>query len=249
MKVIKKAVLFAVCVLMATISEMIAQPMNRSGMNSPGIQYMITEYGDELELTDDQISELIALQIEHRNQFKMNNRQMMQNRKGDFRRGQNDGRRGMRGRGFRNADPEWMQARNETRMEMRQQVMDILTDEQVEELQSILTVKAERAHEFRTLRHQYIVNEAGIESDKEEQVLSLLNAQSANRLELAKQRIQNPTKVDQDLWSGHLENMKETNDQLQSILTVDEYQELRENMGFGNRGPNNGRRGAGRWGR
>jgi len=239
MKGIKKAALFAVCVLMATISEMIAQPMNRGGMNAPGIQYLITELGDELELTDDQKNELIALQIEHRNEFRSDDRATRKGKRGDFR----------RGRGSGNFDRGVRQDRFEARMEMRQEVLDILTDEQVQLLQTNMTEKAEKAHEFRTFRHQIIVDEAGIEGDKAEQVLNLLNAQSANRLELAKQRIQNPTKVDQDLWSGHLENMKETNDQLQSILTVDEYQELRENMGFGNRGPNNGRRGAGRWGR
>ncbi|NBC04845.1 MAG: hypothetical protein GVY20_14220 [Bacteroidetes bacterium] len=245
MKTIKKAILLALFVLMSTLSQVFAQPMNRAGLNAPGIQYLITEYGDELELTDDQKSELIALQIEHRNEWRADNRGMFQNRRGDFRRGRRDGRQGPRGQGFRNTDPEFMQAR----MEMRQEVLDILTDEQQNLLQANMIEKAEKAHEFRTLRHQSIVDEAGIEGEKADQVLNLLNAQSANRLELDKQRIQNPTEVTQELWTDHFEKMRETNDQLQSILTVDEYQELRQNMGFGRRGPGNGNRGLRRWGR
>lgn len=235
MKAIKRAILFAVCVLMGTFSEVFAQPMNRAGLNTPGIQYLITEYGDDLELTDDQKSELIALQIEHRSQFQPNDR----GGRGDFR----------RGRGFRNFDRDFMQDRFENRMELREEVLDILTDDQVERLQTRLIEKAEKAYEFRNLRHQYIIEEAGIEGGKAEQVLNLLNAQSADRLELAKQRIQNPTEVDQDLWTSHFEKMRETNDQLQSILTVDEYQKLRQNMGYGRRGPGNGNRGLRRWSR
>ncbi|MCG2588474.1 Spy/CpxP family protein refolding chaperone [Rhodohalobacter sulfatireducens] len=245
MKTIKKAILLALFVLMSTLSQVVAQPMNRAGLNAPGIQYLITEYGDELELTDDQKSELIALQLEHRNEWRADNREMFQNRRGDFRRGKRDGRQGPRGQGFRNADPQFMQARTEARMEMRQEVMDILTGEQQNLLQSNMIEKAEKAHEFRTLRHQSMVDEAGIEGEKADQVLNLLNAQSANRLELDKQRVQNPTEVAQELWTDHFEKMRETNDQLQSILTVDEYQELRQHMGFGRR--ENGNRGLRRW--
>lgn len=249
MKVVKKAILLTVCIVMGALSQVLAQPMNRAGLNAPGVQYIITQYGDDLQLSDDQKNELIALQIEHRNEFRSQNRPMMQNRRGDFRRGRNNGRRGSGRQGFRNADPELMQARFDARMQMRQDVLDILSNEQVEQLTTIMTEQAERAHEFRTFRHQYLVEEAGIEGDKADQVLSLLNAQSANRLELAKQRIQNPTEVTQDLWTSHFEKMRDTNDQLQNVLTVNEYQKLRQNMGFGNRGPGNGNRGLRRWSR
>lgn len=239
METIKKAILLVLFVWMSTLSQLLAQPINRAGANAPGIQYLITEYGDELELTKDQKSELIALQIEHRNQFRPNNRPARRGDRGEFRRGS----------GNRNFNQNFREDRFEARMEMRQEVLDILTDEQVEILQTNMIERAVKAHEFRTLRHQYMVNEAGIEGDKADQVLNLLNAQSVNRLELEKQRIENPTEVDQELWADHFEKMRETNDQLQSILTVDEYQELRQNMGFGRQGPGNGNRGLRRWGR
>lgn len=248
MKAIKKAVLLTVCIMMGAISQLMAQPMNRTGLNAPGVQYLITEYGDELELTDEQKSQLIALQVEHRNEWRAERRDMSQGRRGDFRRDRRDGQQGPRGEGFRNADPEWMQARADARSEMRQEVLDILTDEQQNLLQTKMIEKAERAHEFRTFRHQYMVNEAGIEGDKAEEVLNLLNAQSANRLELEKQRIQNPTEVNQELRSNLLQQMRDTNGQLRSLLTVDEYESLRKNMGFGNRSYRDAR-GPRRWSR
>lgn len=248
MKAIKKAILLTVCVMTGAISQLLAQPVNRAGLNAPGIQYLVTEYGDELALTGEQKNQLIALQVEHRNEWRAENRQMFQGRKGDFRRGRNNGRRGPRDEGFRNTDPEFMQAQAEARMEMRQEMLDILTDEQENLLQSKIIEKAERAHEFRTFRHQYMINEAGIEAEKAEQVLGLLNTQSANRLELAKQQIQNPAEVDRELFTGHFQQMRDTDDQLRSILTVDEYESLRKNMGSANR-PNRNERGSRRWSR
>lgn len=245
MKVIKKAVLVTICILIGAISHLMAQPMNRAGLHTPGIQYLISEYGDELALTDEQKSQLIALQIEHRNEWRADRRDMFQGRRGDFRR---DRRTGQRGQGLRNADPEFIQGRFEARAEMRQEVLDILTDEQEDLLQTKLIEKAERAHEFRTFRHQYMVSEAGIEGDKAEEVLNLLNEQSNNRLELDKQRIQNPSDVNQDLRGGFLKQMRDTDDQLRSLLTVDEYESLRQNMGIGDR-PYRDARGPRRWSR
>lgn len=225
MKTIKDALLLIVFILIGAVSQTMAQPMNRAGFDAPGIQNLITEYGDELNLTDEQKSELLALQIEHRNQFR-------QDARANFRRGR-DGQRGARGRGFRNADPEARQARFASRVEMRQEVLDILTSDQVELLQSKMIEKAEKAHEFRTFRHQYVVEEAGISGDKAEQVLRLLDAQSESRLELDKQRILNPEEVDSAAIADRVQRIRDTDDQLRSLLTVDEYESLRKNLGFG----------------
>ena len=248
MKSIKKAILLSVCIMMGAISQLLAQPMDRAGLNSPGIQYLITEYGDELELTDEQKGQLIAPQVEHRNKWRAEGREMFQGRRGDFRRDRRNGRRGPNGQGFINADPEFMQVRAQAGSEMRQEILNVLTDQQENLLQTNLVEKAERAHEFRTFRHQYMVNDAGIDGNKAEQVLTLLNEQSTNRLELDKQRIQNPSEVNQELRGNLLQQMRDTDDQLRSLLTVDEYESLCKNMGFGNR-PNRDARGHRKWGR
>lgn len=245
----KKAIMFIVCMLIAGITQLLAQPGsgNRMGLAAPGVQQLVIQYGDELNLTDDQKSELIALQIEHRNQFGPSDRPMRRGDRGNFR----NGRRGQRGQGFRNPGQGVQGPNFEARIEMRQEVLDILTDDQVEILQNKMIEQAEEAYEFRTFRHEYIVNEAGIEGDKAEQVLNLLNAQSENQLEIARQRITNPGDVNQELWTDHFQQMRETDDELRNILTVDEYENLRQNLGFGygNRKAGNFGRGYRMWSR
>lgn len=241
METMKKAFLLTICLLMGAISQLMAQPMNRAGLNAPGIQNLITEYGDELNLTNEQKSDLIALQIEHRDQFR-------QDARANFRSGR-DGRRGPRDRGFRNTDSDFRQARFDSRMEMRQKMLDILTEEQVDLLQSNMIEKAEKAHEFRTLRHQYIVEQAGIQGDKAKQVLNLLDSQSESRLELQKQWVVNPEELSRDMPADRFQQMRDTDGELRSILTVEEYESLRKNMGFGNRPLRNAGPGARRWSR
>lgn len=247
MNTMKKAILLIVFMFIAAVNQVFAQPGNRMGLATPGVQQLIVQYGDELNLTDDQKSELIALQIEHRNQFRPADRSMRRGDRGNFR----NNRRGSRGQGFRNQDFGFWGANAEARLVRRQEVLDILTDDQVEILQNKMIEQTEKAYEFRTFRHEYIVNEAGIEGDKAEQVLSLLNAQSNNRLEWARQRITNPGEMNQDLWTDHFQQMRETDDQLRNILTVDEYESLRQNLGFGfgNRGQRNYGRGYRMWSR
>lgn len=227
----KKAIMLIVFMLMTGVTQLLSQPGpgNRLGLAAPGVQQLIIQYEDELNLTDDQKEQLIELQIEHRNQFRQFDRPMRRGDRGNFR----SGRRGSQGQGLRNPGQGFWGSNFEARMEMRQEVLDILTDEQIELLQNEMIQKADKASEFRTFRHEYIVNEAGIEGDKAEQVLNLLNAQSANRLELAKQRILNTEEVNQDLWANHFQQMRETDDELRNILTVDEYENLRQNLGFG----------------
>lgn len=243
----RKSIMLIVCMLIAGVTQLLAQPGpgNRMGLATPGVQQMIIQYGDELNLTDAQKSELIALQIEHRNQFRPADRPMSRGDRGNFR---ND-RRGQRGQGFRNPGQRFQRPNFEARLEMRQEVLGILTAAQVEILQNKMIEQAEDANEFRTFRHEYIVNEAGIQGDKAQQVLSLLNEQSENRLELAKQRILNPEEVNQDLWADHFQKMRETDAELRNILTVDEYESLRQNLGFGNRSQRNFGRGYRMWSR
>lgn len=235
----KKAVFFIVFFFVSAITQTLAQPMNRAGMNVPGVQQLIVEYGDELQLTDEQISQLIELQIEHRNQYRAYGGTSNRGDRGNFRRNRNVG------------GPGIGVTRFNARAEMREEVMEILTTVQIELLQSKLVEKAERAHEFRTLRHEYIVREAGIENGKAGQVMALLNAQSESYLELAKQRIMNPADDNTELFAEQFQQMRETDDELQNLLTADEYFSLRENMGsgFGNRPHWNRRKGARMWSR
>lgn len=254
----KKAVLLLVFLFATAATQIISQPLGRMGFNSPGVQQLITQYGDELQLTEDQKSQLIQLQMEHRKQFQTYGRRSMNGRG-------NRGHRNFRGNrpgtdqgsmmgpgycctGFGGAN--W-----QSRLDMRNEVLDILTDDQRELLQDKMLEQAESAHEFRTLRHEYIVSESGIEGDKAAQVLDLLNAQSEVHLNLAKQRIINPGDITLGQLEERFQQMRNTHNELRNFLSVDEYDNLRQNMGFGyapgfgSRPQRNGGRGYRMWNR
>ena len=242
--IMKKVIFLIVFMFIAAISQVIAQPGSRMGFNIPGVQQLLIQYDDELQLTDAQKNELIALQVEHRQQFRALNRPMMRGNRGNYRGRRNNNWQGQQGGCFRaQGRGSWGQA-IDARLEMRQDVLDVLTEAQVKQLQELMIERAEKAHEFRTFRHEYIVDEAGMEGEKAEQVISLLNSNSTDLLQMARERIMNPGEVKQDLWADHFQKMRNTDNELRNILTVEEYDNLRQYLGFGfgQRGqPNTGR--------
>lgn len=228
----KKAILLLVCLLTTAVAQVFSQPMNRMGFDTPGVQQLIAQYGDELQLSDEQKNQLIALQMEHRKQFQAYKRPNNGRGRGNFRGDRSNSKRGyMRGPGY--SHPGFGAVNWETRLEMRNEMLNILTEDQKEFLRNKWIGQAEGAHEFRTLRHEYIVSEAGIKGDKAEQVLALLKAQSESHLDMAKQRITNPDEVTLGQLEERFQQMRNTDDELRNILTVDEYENLRQNMGFG----------------
>lgn len=247
----KKAILLIVIMFIAALTQVLAQPGNRMGFNTPGIQQLLIQYDDELQLTDAQKNELIALQIEHRQQFRAYNRTAMRGNRGNFRGRRNNNWQGQQCRCFRaQGRGSWGQG-IEARLEMRQDVLNVLTETQVEQLQELMIDRAEKAHEFRTLRHEYIVNESGLEGEKAGQVTGLLNSNSTDLLQMARERIMNPGELNRDLRADHFQKMRDTDDQLRNILTVDEYENLRQYLGFGfgQRDPRNVGRGMRMWNR
>lgn len=235
----RKVIILMIFIFGSVFTQALAQPMQQGRSQAPGIQHFIIEYGDQLNLTDEQKGELIALQVENRDQYQVRGDiQMPRRDRRQFREGRRGGRRDGN---FREERREMRQERAEHRLKMRNEVLEILSEDQQEELQSILIDKTERAHEFRTFRNEYLVDEAGIEGDKADEVLDLLNAQSESRLEMAMKRFQNPEEMNREPFADRFQQMKDTNDQLRSILTVDEYESLRKNLGFENH-PHRGKR-------
>lgn len=231
----KKVILIAVLFLAGTFTQALAQRMNRMGLNSPGVHQLIIQYGDELQLTDDQKNELITLQMDRRNQFRTNRRPMNRGGRG-YNRGNGGGvwgGYGCLGMGYRNGGAGNWGMWTDARAEMRNEVLEVLTADQRKQLQAELVDQAQTAHEFRTLRHEYYVNEAGIEGEKAGQVLNLLNTQSETHLEMARQIITNPDEDIQALFDQRFQQMQDTDDELRNLLTVEEYANLRQNMGFG----------------
>lgn len=237
--VMKKAVLiFSVLFLMTAIA-LNAQPQRGGGMNGmPGIQSLVVQYGDLLDLTEQQVDDLIALRTDRIDRFR--------NYRGSMRRGD----RGNRGNWNRPNRPSagWRAGDGYAYYtEMQEDILEILTDEQVSTLRELMMERASRSHEFRTRVHDYAIRQSEIEGQKADQVSDMLNRMSTHRMQMAHQRISNPDADISDLWNEHRDLMEETYDSLSELLTVSEFQSLRENLGMGwNRNAPRGARGLNR---
>lgn len=193
--------------LVAAALSLNAQPRNGNGMN--GIHPFIAQHGSELDLTDAQLKEIAELNLEFRKEFRAN-------RQGN--RGLRDGRRA-------NQRAEWM----EERAEYHNKIMDILTDNQKQILRSTVQERAENIHQFRMIQHEVLLDEVGIEGDKREQVLTLMNEHSEQMMEARMENLGTPGNFGQLRGTG-FESRTELHNQLKELLTAAEYQNLQEMM-------------------
>lgn len=235
----KKMVLILSGLFLISATALLAQPQRGGGMNGmPGIQSLVVQYGDLLDLSDNQVDDLIALRTERLDRFR--------NFRGSARRGD----RGNRGNWNRPNRPNagWGSGPGYTYYnEMQEDILEILTDEQISTLRDLMMQRASRSHEFRTKVHDYAIRQSEIEGEKADQVSDMLNRMSTHRMQMAQERISNPDADLTDLWNEHWDLMEETYDSLSELLTVSEFQSLRENLGMGwNRNAPRGARGMNR---
>jgi Spy/CpxP family protein refolding chaperone len=206
-----------------SVTYVSAQP-GRSGM--PGSQHLIVQYADELGLTEEQKTEMINITLEARQQY----RGTMRGQRGTMRgfRSRADGRRF----GSQRVAPQRFEQAAGQRASFHSEILDVLTEEQKEQLNKLLTVRAENAHEFRTLRHQLMVSNAGIEGEKADRALEILNRQSELRLDLARQRVLESDTPDSESRIEAMAETRQLNLELKNLLTVAEYQQLTGNRGM-----------------
>lgn len=225
-----KKILLILIFIAGSFTQIEAQQFQRSGMGQyGGIQNLIVEHGDELQLTDAQKRDLIEISLERREGVQSNVR-MMRSDRGTVRENRESGRRGNSNRSDRRV--EIMSERSEQRSEIQQNIREILTDEQLQILQNKMNDRADKAHEYRMLRHEVMVEKAGIDNEKSDAVLTLLNQQSENRLNMEKVRIDSSEITDSEAMQNHYEQIQETIEELKQILTVAEYENLRQFMGM-----------------
>ena len=207
-----------------------AQNFQRGWMgNYQGVQHLIIQHGDDLQLTDNQKKELAAISLEQRQGVQRNVR-MERGERGSMR-----GNRQMRQQNDDARIERRMEAdrqRSEFRADMQQEIQEILTDEQVQILHNVMDERAEKAHEYRVLRHEVMVEKAEISGGKADRVLSLMNQQSENRLSMEKSRIENPGAVDFENRQEHFRQMQEMREELKQILTAAEFENLQGYMGM-----------------
>lgn len=211
-------------------SSMNAQQLNRSNAQS-GVQNFIIQYGETLELTDQQKSELLTLQAERRSEMQ-NDRQ--KGRMGQQQRAVRGQQRGMMRSGSE-INRRDRSNRAELRSEHREAMMDILTDEQISKLQAFQTERVEERFELLTLRNRTLVESTITDRDKAEEVIGLLNRISEIQKENQLQRVNNAGEMDSEMFVENVTEIRSIQDELMSKITVAEYRTLRPAFANGQR--------------
>lgn len=230
----KTLITFIILFFWGSLTTAEAQFMQNRGMSAPGIHQMIIQHGEDLNLTDEQKQQLVELQTEWRSEVRTPRRDTRV--RGDVRtprRGtaqfeaSTRGNRQVRANRTPRADYRSGTAWNRDRFaDQTEKVFDILTEEQISELQSIRLDYIDRQHEYMTLRNQTLVNQADIDSEKAGEVLELLNQISESRKQVQADRIENITDWDANAMRNHLAEVRTIHNSLRHLLTVAEYESL-----------------------
>jgi len=231
----KKLLLLFLLLTLGTFTAVQAQGWAN---NAPGIQKMILDFGDDLNLTEEQKADLLAVGIDRRSEVERRGMGMRSDRqRGNWRNEQRENmdrrqgvqrqRAGEQGvRSGRMLNPE-RRAHSE---EMHQKVNEILTGEQAEKLHSLRVERMEKQHELRTIQNRRLAEQAGIAGDKAEDVTSLLNRQSELRKEIQVLRLTPADDPDRDAMMELMEQIRNSNAEMKNLLTASEYEKLRSMM-------------------
>ncbi len=197
------------------------------GQNRSPHQNFVMQFGEDLQLTEQQISQIVALQLERRSAMQ---KQRRSPRQGEARRGQpqNEQRIGQT-RGDQRASQEGRFS--EDREEHHNQIMSILTDTQKAQLIELRKQRANQAHNYRTIKHAEMIKKADLSRSKSRDVQRILDAHSKSMLDLQLARIESGT-MGSDQQARRAANA-ETHNKLREMLTVAEYEAL--GFGLGNR--------------
>ncbi len=216
-----------IIVLGLGVSQALAQPSQGRGMAAPGVQQIVMMYGDQLQLTDDQISEIISKQISYRQT--MRESRMQQNR----------GQQGQR----RNEDNRPQNMGENLRSQHSSSILNsVLNEQQREQLKSILIDRAEYGHEYRVIRNRILVETAGLSGAKAEETRAILDKHSSLMKNMRMSEIEDPGTNRTEERQQMMSEMQSDREELKSILTVDEYQNLMQLMEHRtNRRENDGR--------
>ena len=206
-----------------------AQQQNRSIAQS-GVQNFILQYGDALELTDQQKSELLTLQIDRRSAMQS---ERQRGRMGQEQRGALAQQRGVRGqqRGSMRSDSDSERRdrsiRADRRSEHRDAILDILTDDQKTKFYELRAERIENRTEVLRLRNRTLVESTISDDSKAEEVLGMLNRITDIQKENQLDRIENAGEMDREKMVENVTEIRSIQDELMSMITVTEYRALR----------------------
>jgi hypothetical protein len=188
----------------------------------PGVNQIILQYGEQLNLTDEQKSELLAIQLDRRQTLRQ---ARLRNQRTD-RPGMRSQRGTVRDRSERDEQP------SQRRSVYTEQVYEILTDQQGQTLRNLLIEQVHNNRELQNLQHQERVTHAGIEGEKADRVLEILNRQNQASADLAIYRIENPGESVRDKMQEFAELRREGLNEMKEFLTVAEFENLQPLISF-----------------
>lgn len=236
-----------------------AQQMNRSSAQ-PGIQNFIIQFGETLELTDQQKSELLTLQVDRRSEMQVDRRNAVQSerrsemqvdRRSAVQVERQSGRVGQQQRAVRgqqraigghqrgamrfdaNSNRPDRSNRTEIRIEHREAMMDILTDQQKARYYELQAERVESRTEILQLRNRTLVESTIADGNKAEEVIGLLNRITEIQKENQLQRIENVGEIDSEKFVENVAEIRSIQDELMSKITVAEYRTLRPAFAIG----------------
>ena len=198
-----------------------AQNMQNRGLMAPGMEQIVTKYGDQINITDEQLADIAERQLQFRETMRT---ARLQNRAS---RGQQQERRVRQGENLRGQHSQTI-------------LSSVLTDSQMNELKELMKDRAEFNHRFTTVRQEKIVEHVGLEGDKRSAVLDMMNRHADQRHQMQLKMIDNPGSVDADERRKMMETMRADRDELKSMLTVEEYENLMQLMNSRQNGPERG---------
>ncbi|MEX0928143.1 MAG: hypothetical protein WD266_03340 [Balneolales bacterium] len=109
-----------------------------------------------------------------------------------------------------------------------QDVYEILSVEQTDMLKILLSERIQKEHEFRMLRYDEILRQAGVENGKVSQVMDILDRQSQELAALSRQRIQHPGETNREHMQEAFSTIRKGNREVRDILTANEYEKFRK---------------------
>ena len=186
-----------------------------------GGDQFILKYGEQLELTDTQKKQIMELRLDRRAE--------MQERRQNNR--DNRGRAAQQGQRNRPDMPQMRQNMMENRMELRSEFLDILNEDQEAKLKDILVDEVDERVELMRLRHEVMLENAGIEGEKAQNVLQVMNSQHAIMADMQKERILRGEPFTQEEMEDIRERRQQTQDRIKNLLTAAEYEKLQQQMG------------------
>lgn len=188
-----------------------AQNMQNRGVMTPGIQQIVTMYGDQINITDEQLASITEKQLQFRETMRA---ARVQN---------NRANRGQQQRQVRQGDNVRGQHTNTI-------LKSVLSDSQMNQLKELMKENADFSHRYTTVRHEKIVDLAELEGEKREAVLEIMNSHADQRHQLQLKMIEDPNTVNADERQQLMDKMQSDRDELKSILTVEEYENLMQFM-------------------